>query len=311
MPDSEQQPLFILAPPRSYTSLVCAMIGQHPQMYGLPELNLFLTETMGEFLSGVSNRGSRKSPFWPVMRHGLLRTVAQLYAGEQTIESIAMAYRWITVRKEMGTDDAYRILCRQIAPLLPVDKSPAYIAKMEYLKRLAMAFPNARFIHLLRHPRGQCESALKAKGGVEALLMAGAIDLTGEEPVVDPQIAWHDINLRIMTFLDKIPKERWLRIKGEDLILHNDKMLTNIVDWLELQSGTCEIELMKHPEDSPYAFVGPVNARLGNDINFLKKPELRPARVAKYDLGEALSWRTDKKAFDPRVIQLANEFGYE
>ena len=31
-------PLFILAPPRSYTSLFNAMIGQHPEAYGLPEL---------------------------------------------------------------------------------------------------------------------------------------------------------------------------------------------------------------------------------------------------------------------------------
>ena len=31
------EPLFILAPPRSFTSVVCAMIGNHPQMLGLPE----------------------------------------------------------------------------------------------------------------------------------------------------------------------------------------------------------------------------------------------------------------------------------
>ncbi len=34
-------PLFLLAPPRSYTSLINAMLGQHPQAYGLPELCLF------------------------------------------------------------------------------------------------------------------------------------------------------------------------------------------------------------------------------------------------------------------------------
>jgi hypothetical protein len=39
------RPLFILAPPRSFTSVICGMIGQHPQMYGLPEVNLFAGET--------------------------------------------------------------------------------------------------------------------------------------------------------------------------------------------------------------------------------------------------------------------------
>ena len=39
-------PLFLLAPPRSYTSLVNAMIGQHPQAFGVPELCLFNTERL-------------------------------------------------------------------------------------------------------------------------------------------------------------------------------------------------------------------------------------------------------------------------
>ena len=39
-------PLFLLAPPRSYTSLVNAMLGQHPQAFGLPELCLFNVEKL-------------------------------------------------------------------------------------------------------------------------------------------------------------------------------------------------------------------------------------------------------------------------
>lgn len=40
------EPLFILAPPRSFTSVVCAMIGQHPDMCGLPEVNLAIAGRM-------------------------------------------------------------------------------------------------------------------------------------------------------------------------------------------------------------------------------------------------------------------------
>jgi hypothetical protein len=32
--------MLILCPPRSFSSVVSAMIGQHPQLYGFPELNL-------------------------------------------------------------------------------------------------------------------------------------------------------------------------------------------------------------------------------------------------------------------------------
>lgn len=306
----ENEPLFLLAPPRSFTSLVNAMLGQHPMMYGFPELNLFLVETMEEFWSGISQNGNRKSSYWPMMRHGLMRVVAQLFGGNQTLDTVSMAYRWIMVRKDIKSEEIYYTLCRKIAPLIPVEKSPAYIGKMEYLQRLYQAFPKARFIHLVRNPRGQCESILKVKGGVRMLLFAGSVDLTGKEPIIDPQIAWHDGNVQIMDFLDILPDDRWIRIKGEDMLADPDKKLADICRWLGLPAGGSDIEAMKHPEDSPYAFVGPVNARLGNDINFLKAPSMRPFKAKKYDLEEPLPWRSDKKPFYPQVLQLAKEFGY-
>jgi len=39
-------PLLILASPRSFTSVICAALGQHPQMYELPELHLFVADTL-------------------------------------------------------------------------------------------------------------------------------------------------------------------------------------------------------------------------------------------------------------------------
>ena len=80
------QPIFILGAPRSFTSLVCTMLGQHPEAYGVPELNLFITETLEQMLQRL--KGVRQ-----FQMHGLLRTVSQLYAGEQTILSVDMAYR--------------------------------------------------------------------------------------------------------------------------------------------------------------------------------------------------------------------------
>lgn len=43
-------PTFILAPPRSFSTVVCSMLGQRPQLYGLPEIHLVGTESVGEFL---------------------------------------------------------------------------------------------------------------------------------------------------------------------------------------------------------------------------------------------------------------------
>ena len=63
-------PLFLLAPPRSYTSLVNAMLGQHPQAFGLPELCLFNVERLVDLWVGVEGENAERGA---MARHGLMR----------------------------------------------------------------------------------------------------------------------------------------------------------------------------------------------------------------------------------------------
>jgi hypothetical protein len=307
----DTQPLFILAVPRSYTSLIAAMLGQHPLMYGLPELNLFMAGNLKEFWTGKAP-GDAKSPVtWPIMRHGLLRTIAELYSGEQTIDSIAMAMRWISHRSAMSTSEVYRLIAEKVSPLIPLDKSPGYINRAVYLKRLAETFPGARYIHLVRHPMGQCRSFLNLRGGKLLLLLRGNAEFADAGLVVDPQLAWYKGNKHIMEFLAKIPEDRQIRLVAEDLLTGLQPGLARICAWLGLPAGRDEIEAMKHPEDSPFAHVGPLNARLGNDINFLKNPELRtPVRIKRQTLKGPLPWRADRQPFLPEVVELARQFSY-
>jgi hypothetical protein len=286
------------------------MLGQHPQMYGFPELNLFMAETLDEFWRGVDSEGGRKSTFWPVMRHGLLRTVAQFYAGEQTIDGVALAHRWIRTRAQRSTGEVFRELLTKIDPLIAVEKSPGYLRRRIYLERLLEAIPQARFIHLLRHPRGQCESVLKARGGKLMLMMLNAIDYLGDMAMIEPQILWHDANALVMEFLNDLPREQWLRVQGERVLADPDTELARICQWLRLPCGPRELAAMKAPEQSPYAHVGPINARLGNDINFLLEPRLRSAQLDDYDLAEPLPWRPDGQGLHPAVVELARELGY-
>lgn len=304
------EPVFILAPPRSFTSLVSTMLGQHPRMYGFPELNLFMAETLDEFWRGVDHDGGRKSTFWPVMRHGLLRTVAQLYAGEQTIDGVALAHRWIRARSKHSVGEVFQELLTKIDPLIAVEKSPGYLRRRIYLDRLLQAVPQARFIHLLRHPRGQCASVLKARGGKLMLMMLNAMDQSGGMAVIEPQILWHDANLLIMQFLNDLPRQQWLRVQGERVLADPNTELARICQWLGLPCGPRELAAMKAPEQSPYAHVGPINARLGNDINFLLEPRLQPAELTDYDFAEPLPWRPDGQSLHPAVVELAREFGY-
>lgn len=300
MPD----PVITLGAPRSFTSVVCALLGQHPEMYGLPEVNLFVAETMRE------REGVIAQPPWS--KHGLLRTVAQLFAGKQTVQTILLARRWLDMRGNCTCVSVFRELSEKVGPYALVEKSPRTVTRVEYLQRVRRAFPNARFIHLLRHPRSQGESAWKLGGEVAAERM-GALDYSTDPPTADFQKAWYSINMNIVTFLDGVPDTHKMRIRGEELLTDPPTYLGEIAKWLELRTDQAAIEAMLHPERSPYACLGPVNARFGNDPHFLREPALRRSdSLAKLPTLEGpLSWREDGAMFSLEVQELAREFGYQ
>lgn len=294
-------PVFILAPPRSFTSIICGVIGQHPELFGTPELNLFRSKSMRHFIE------LRR------LHMGLLRLVAQLYAGEQTVESIIMARNWMLARRDRTTAEVHRELCAKVAPRALVQKSPRYQRRLSYMEAVLDAFPDARFIHLLRHPRGTCQSYLEMQEEAVQLLACadlGAVDRTGPEPLADPQILWHDYHLRILAFEEKVDPKRWLRIVGEDFLADMDEHLKRVCRFLDVSDAPEAIALMKRPEDSPFACFGPLNAVGGNDPKFLADPHLRPYRRKSQSLEGPLPWRPDGAAFHPRVVEMARGFGY-
>jgi hypothetical protein len=299
--DDFPAPIFLLAPPRSFTSVICGVLGQHPELFGTPELNLFRARTMSDFIN------------LPRLHTGLYRLVAQLYAGEQTVETVVMARNWMHARRDRMTAEVHRELCAKIAPSAMVQKSPRYHQRPRYMEAILEAFPNARFLHLLRHPRGMCQSYLEMTDPSAQLLACaeiGAIDRSGPQPVADPQILWHDYNLRILRFQERVDPSRWLRINGEDFLADLDNQLKRLCVWLGVSDAPEAIAAMKQPEDSPFASFGPINAMFGNDQNFLRDARLRPYRRHEQSLRGPLPWRPDNASFHPRVVEMANSFGY-
>jgi hypothetical protein len=88
--------LIILGPPRSFTTVVSAMLGQHPQIYGLPEVHLFTAETMAEWW-----RQCAEATF--NMDHGLVRVAAQLFFGDQSEDNSRRAAGWLQRRAHFTT----------------------------------------------------------------------------------------------------------------------------------------------------------------------------------------------------------------
>lgn len=311
-------PVFILAPPRSFSSVVGAMVGQHPQMYGCPELQIFGAETMEDWWN-VCSRAT-----FPMV-HGLLRAVAQLCFGAQTEETVNRARGWLRRRSHLSTGMIVELLAQKVHPLVLVEKSPSIVYRLESMQRAYSMFPQARFIHLLRHPRGHGESVMK---GIRELAQVGPVPqwwlhlasfpelaerqsgVASRRTGLDPQNGWYALHMNICEFLETVPQQQKLRVRGEDLLNDPENGLRQIAGWLGLRTDPEAITEMKHPERSVYACYGPPGARLGNDGNFLSHPALRPDRAKPQSLNGPLNWREDGQGFLPEVRQLAQQFGY-
>jgi hypothetical protein len=310
--------VFILAPPRSFSSVICAMLGQHPQMYGLPELYLFTSETVGEW--SVQHRGSTYQA-----SDGLLRALAQICFGEQTDQTVGLAAEWIKERSHFTTGAVLDALAEMVHPLILVEKSPSLVYRLEYLRRCHAMFPHARYIHLVRHPRSYCEGVIRLIGAPDKLRQAPLWlvhlatfpefptdqDLKRNRIVdLDPQRGWYHSHATILQFLRSVPGEQKIMVRGEDVLSDRGQSLRAISGWMGLRTDPAAIEEMMHPEHSPFACYGPPAAPQGNDAFFMESPTLRPGPVVTGGLDKPLSWRTDGQEFLPMVKEMALSFGY-
>jgi hypothetical protein len=310
--------VFILAPPRSFSSVICAMLGQHPQMYGLPELYLFTSETVGEW-SEQYRRGT-----YPAS-DGLLRAIAQICFGGQTDETIGMAAEWIALRTHLTTGSILEALADMVHPLVLVEKSPSLVYRLEYLRRTFAMFPHARYIHLVRHPRSYCEAVMRLIGGKDKLdqgplwlvHLASFPEFPSHEDFkrnsnidLDPQRGWYHTHATILQFLRAVPSEKKLMVRGEDVLSDPLQQLRAIARWIGLRTDQKAIEEMMHPERSPFARYGPPTACQGNDAFFMESPTLRSGPMETGTLDGPLSWRTRSQGFLPMVKELARQFGY-
>ena len=283
------EPLFIVAPPRSFTSVIGGMLGQHPQAYGMPEMNL----SAGDRLGDNFDLDGRVAP-----NSGMLRLLAQLQGGAQTDVTVIEARQWISRRLHWTTTRAFEHIQGLIGPKIMVEKSPRTTMKIDSLRRMARFFPKARFLHLTRHPRTTGKSM---------------IDLVGSAEFAMPEKVWLTSQTNIVELSQELPFDQYMRIKGETLLARPQFYLGQVCEWLGIDSSPEAIEAMLHPENSVYANIGPPTAPFGNDPNFLQDPKLdfaRLARIKEPSLYDPLEWGKDGETFSAPVIKLARQFGY-
>ena len=292
-----RDPLFILCPGRSFSSVVCAVIGQHPDAFGLPEVHLFAERKVGDLLD-------LDTPIFGLVgaTNGLKRAVAELVFNEQSFESVERATKWCEERRHNTGAEFFRELCERAGDRLVVDKSPTN-THTDGVERLYKAFPNAKFLHLSRHPRAMCRSQHKAYAQRK-----GARGLKK----FDHENYWLTRHQSILKFSKRLDPGQYMFLHGEWFFEFPELFLTQICEWLDLSTAPEAIEQMMHPELSPFAKLGPDNAKYGNNLGFIDSPHLRVGKIPSETIDGPLEWVTDREAyFSDQTRSLAYQLGYD
>lgn len=277
------------------------MIGQNPQLVGLPELKLFLYRTVGELEASLPapwrDRGvTHRSP-------GLVRTVAEFLFGDQSAGSVIGAQEWLQERAHWSGADVLDVLQAHIHPRAAVEKSPENVATPVAFRRLSTAYPMARYLHLTRHPASTLHSMLEHWR--RTML---------EEPPEGLQVScvasWIDVNQRILQYGATLNGGRYLRIRAEDVLNDPVAQLRSIARTLGVRADDDAVAVMSHPESSPFARFGPrcTGVTGGGDPGFLRSPVPRPA-VLPHSLDQP-TWWTGDPALWSRAAALAAQLGY-
>jgi hypothetical protein len=294
-------PVFVLAPARSYSSVITMMLGQHPQLVGLPELKLFSYRSIGRMEASLprfwTERGvTHRSP-------GLVRTLAEFEFGNQRAGSLALARAWLRQRSHWSGAEVLDVLMERLSPRVCVEKSPENVEKSNSLERLVSAYPRARYLHLTRHP-------VTAQRSMQAHLDRTLPGYSQDGQPMSGIASWFETHRRILRYSAALPGNRYLRVRAEDVLNDLRPQLRAIAAWLELRTDPPAIEAMTHPEASPFASFGPSDSGVigGNDPDFLRDPIPHRVEVTG-NLDEPPGWLESRSAWQ-MVVDLANRLGY-
>ena len=110
------------------------MLGQHPQLYAIPEAHLFVAETLQEWWDTCAKTSFN-------MSHGLVRAVSELFYGEQNETTVQLAHAWLRRRLPFTSGYIIELLAERVYPRALVEKSPSMIFHLESMQRVARTFP--------------------------------------------------------------------------------------------------------------------------------------------------------------------------
>lgn len=243
--------LFLLAPPRSGTTLMRVMLAGHPRLFAPPELYLLMFTTLGERAGTFSGRQS----FW---KEGLIRAVMALHDIDADEASARLR------REEEANQpvlEYYRKLQEALGDRILVDKTPFYAFSPATLGRMEESFEDAFYLHLVRHPYGMIHSFVEAK--IATVLPP----VDGVRPEQLAESIWRISHGNSLAFLDGIPPSRQILVHFEDLVREPRRVMEAVCEGIGIPF---EEEMLEPYREKRQRMTDPIHplSRMIGDVKF-------------------------------------------
>ena len=289
--------VFILAPPRSGTTLLRVMLGGHPGLFAPPELELLGFNDLRE----RAQRCAEHDTFW---LQGTVRALMALHGCDADEAWQRMAQ---FEAQELDTGDFYRVLQDAAPGRLLVDKTPFYSVSLDILRQAEALFDGALYLHLQRHPLGMIRSFENARmerisAGHPYAAPLAALAESGSSTGM-AELLWWQCHQNIVDFLATIPAERQHHVKFEDLTATPQATVQALCDFLGLSVDGAMLDPYQDKQRRMTDGVHAEGHMLG-DIKFHTHQKI-DAQVAE-------SWREAYKEdfLSPATWALAGRMGY-
>ena len=210
--------IFILAPPRSGTTLLTAMLAGHPRLFAASELNLLGFDSLGQRRLAFQGASS-------VFLDGAIRTVMEVNG---TTADDAIARMAQAEADDLGVREFYGELQRAIAPRLLLDKSPAYGLDPAALQRAEEDFDRPLYVHLSRHPFGMVRSF--ADHHMDQVYFPH----DGFTSRQSGELVWLMTHRNVLDFLQHVAPARQAHVRYEDLVTLPDRTMRALCAALDL-----------------------------------------------------------------------------
>jgi hypothetical protein len=263
-------PVVVLGVSRSGTTLLKAMLDAHSQL-AIPSESYFIPQLWDRhgahprrdaFVADLTRL--EKIAEWAVDPEDVRRRLPERPTFAESVQAIYRIYAESRGKPRFG------------------EKTPLY---MQYLDVLERAFPEARYVHIVRDGRDAALSLL-------AMTRRPRLNLSRPRGVGDFACAWRR-EVRAAQRFGR--RHQYLELRYEDLVAEPEARLREVCAFLELEYEPGMLEYHRREDPALYA-----------DHPRLAQPPVRDARSWREELS-----REDTELFEAIAGDLLSELGYE